>query len=869
MYPIVDRFRPANDEINLDPSPGDFVPENGSDTQETKHHLSVHDFFVSLDSYLDRTAQIKALDPDTLCILTKTGQEWDDQLNELFSLLEFQSPKDAQLFVDTLLQKYIGEQNKDTWGILNDEDFKDISQGDHIFINLLYKTIKNSELGKQLGREKLAGLVSKILDYLISEYRQDQQDQQDQIEYENQWIEDVEQDIPNQDGNFFVFDEEDAERWVTHSEDSPFESLYMLNSVIEDFCPLGDRKTIDRLLELVKEEGVNVSRYVDRACTKIDAEYAVQTILNYLQSDESKNKVRGGDNEEKYVRTDLQRILFRIELGEIGVDEEGVNYWCKRYDLSDLNSTGNVIRRVTGYGDVGVFNRNKKELLGLFRPVSPAEDSADTQTGEPIRADVRELVLSDIFSHPATDKGSIERSKQEAILTQFKEGYYARLIGNFYREVGVYLNNLTFREQAWFLLFLGTASGEDQRRAKKLVKKFGEDGLRSFISLEIDPHSGGDIFEIAESELISKESKKRIFGKYAVLIEHLETVDQDILGFFASQNNIQLSRGEITAEIAKRGKNILVEFAKWISDIKKQEIVHESIDQEKMLLKELSAISTEVSIFASIFKSVYKGKKDIDVEEIRNLDFQVVKNELLDENLKQEMREIALRNYSERGKLRPFAESVVFPSLDKALEHGNNRFVILKKDGRIVSFLRFEDTDDAVYFGSFNANPDAIGSGIGGFVMDKELNAEAKKHPIIANVELNNPVASVYTNKYGFVATRFLENIADTGVHGFDILRDDTKNSEYMRARVYDLDAVITPDMVDKQIGDRRIIVWIQNGQNDGDLVTVCKRLINEESYVLTCIDRSKDKNGQLYFFEKISEEKKGMQHEIQYKEVA
>lgn len=48
---------------------------------------------------------------------------------------------------------------------------------------------------------------------------------------------------------------------------------------------------------------------------------------------------------------------------------------------------------------------------------------------------------------------------------------------------------------------------------------------------------------------------------------------------------------------------------------------------------------------------------------------------------------------------------------------------------------------------------------------------EVSRHEIAANVEIDNPVASMYINELGFAATKFLGNVENTGVNGFEINR--------------------------------------------------------------------------------------------------
>ena len=114
-----------------------------------------------------------------------------------------------------------------------------------------------------------------------------------------------------------------------------------------------------------------------------------------------------------------------------------------------------------------------------------------------------------------------------------------------------------------------------------------------------------------------------------------------------------------------------------------------------------------------------------------------------------------------------------------ALNTENNTFYVLKKDGKIISFNRFETRQEpregepgVVEFASFNTDPDYQNAAIGRAMMHKTLDAQARGNIITAETDPSSPIAQYYVNQTGFIITG-AEEYKGTGIFVLSIERDD------------------------------------------------------------------------------------------------
>ena len=632
--------------------------------------------------------------------------------NEIFGdfhHITFSSREESEAFVSRLFVEYLGEENEEKWSVLSIDTESQVGEGDNFLLTAFMDMLAKDEHARDLlGPEGMQSVFARVLAYAKEKYVRFLHQGHTGSELEaGPWLDEGDQ-----------FEYEDMED-ESISFDRGQEDLVIVNNAIRELAPYGNTETIDLLLDLLKERGPSVSRNMAYAFTAINPQYAAKEILSYLRGKESREKLKA-DQYEGMVREDLQRMLFRLEVGEMGVDEHGVEYLGRKYDLGMYNSAENVVHRITGYGDAAIYHKRQKKMLGvfsLFRETDADQGEHDAEDENIIRAEIRQIVLTDLFSHVAGER-TPEYKEQQAILEKFKDGHYAHLLADFHKEVGVYLNNLSLREQAWFLLFLDTASAKDQDRAKQLVRAYGEDGLRSFIATEIDGAASGDIFQIANSP-VREETKQALFAKYSDVIDHLETVEQDIRRFFATNTAPWLNRGDMTFGIAKRARKLLGDYANKVQSIPDEEQSRASRD----ILRELEKINVSILLFANIIKQMPR-------EEVANLN---LKDIPLIEKV-QDMTGTELANHPELlEKIKTIIRKQFPEGDDIAFEKevvGNNdmRLTISLADGEVLSFFTKKKIGEKMdYLDWFISNPDAEIKGLGEATIKMGFNADLKK----------------------------------------------------------------------------------------------------------------------------------------------
>ena len=240
----------------------------------------------------------------------------------------------------------------------------------------------------------------------------------------------------------------------------------------------------------------NLDIFVD-AFQKFGVENATKYLLDNLKSD------------DVLTRRMSAEILYRLELGKMGVDDKGVEYLGKLYDLGKYNDPDFFVRRLNNSGLMAILAEDGGNIEGVF----PLDLYAD---GDVIRAEIRQLMSQELFL-PRADETQEQRQQREYYLQLFLENYENIFNDGFFEDVGVRLNSLDLHEQGWFLLhYLELSKQENTKeleRLKSFVSEYGEYGLKSFLALEYGG-SGEDIIAFSENDSISKEHKLAIFKNF-------------------------------------------------------------------------------------------------------------------------------------------------------------------------------------------------------------------------------------------------------------------------------------------------------------------------------------------------------------------
>jgi hypothetical protein len=351
---------------------------------------------------------------------------------------------------------------------------------------------------------------------------------------------------------------------------------------------------------------------------------------------------------------------------------------------------------------------------------------------------------------------------------------------NFELGEGVDITELNASSQVQLLRFLTSAPDEIFDQLRDVLgqnREFGKQILQTFLSCGEDHEYGNKIIEIAQT--LGPQSRP-VFEKYAEIVELVS----DIEGFIQGNFSREFDQAEIrsaTQGLLKRGRDILV-MARQIAD-SPEEIAARLQDYNIILLT-----------FSEALKAARRSGATIELEEIKNLVTERVSGTEVSENDRHEILAIAKSNWSkapnpsapEAGIVRSTMQHLL-PEVERGIREGfsksDNEFVIIKIQGKIVAFLRFDKVEGGTYFGSFNVDENARGANLGRMICQKFVDERAHQGRIFAHCSPMQDISSYYiSGEGGFVSRGIDLNSAGTGEVGFDLVRDDNANSKYQFA---------------------------------------------------------------------------------------
>lgn len=407
--------------------------------------------------------------------------------------------------------------------------------------------------------------------------------------------------------------------------DNFFESSYpdavIINRCIEFLAPYGTKKTIDRLLPLISKFGANVTKKMAYTMSSIDAGYAAHKMMSHIGSIESKQRRTSTDpnvsEEENWLCQTYSRLLHRLEFGRIPVSASGVEYLGRMYDLKEHNNEGYHIERLTVDGHVGIFD-DEFELIKYFN----LGDLTDGQTK--IVPEVLDFTYETLF-FATEDETSAERAKREKYLQEFKKHYAEIASDLLFQETGVRLNNLTFREQGWFLIYFNQADETTKERLRSFVASHGENAIRVFLSLEQQGDMADKVLELQEKFGSRTEEFARVLADYASVIDIAHGIQEAIeaslralrLPGVSSQVFLQKLLARATGYLAFAHDQVVSREAKTYADIQRGVVEdHRGLDVQSCREAVISSAVIELANVLSdtqvrqVFDDAYRKVSD-------------------------------------------------------------------------------------------------------------------------------------------------------------------------------------------------------------------------------------------------------------------
>lgn len=381
----------------------------------------------------------------------------------------------------------------------------------------------------------------------------------------------------------------------------------------------------------------------------------VADVLSNQDPDRAASQLLSLIKAEKKSKNSLASILYRLEFDKIGISEEGVRYLERMYDLGEYNNPNYHVSRLTADGEVGIFNE-ELELTKYFQLGDLTSEE------KKIKAKVLDFTYETLFLG-RLDETTEERAKRLGYLEEFKKNYYRIAQDKIFETTGVRLNNLSFREQGWFLIYFNQAPEEEKGRLRDFVADYGENGIKTFLSLESGKEMGKKILELGEK--LDRKLVKRLFESYALLVDTACEKSQQLYrelstAFF----DVNLSEAELYENLMIRAKDVLLEGH--------QEMLGDHFDLTR-IIKNLKKESTFQEVLHSQFIKITEllGREDVDLKNYSKDQGMILRSLEFPEGVSEAF---YLRILNVIGKLKPMPE--LFWRVDRSSEEYNKRLGI-------------------------------------------------------------------------------------------------------------------------------------------------------------------------------------------------
>lgn len=607
---------------------------------------------------------------------------------------------------------------------------------------------------------------------------------------------------------------------------------YTFNPFIE-----ASKEIISKMGESQIEQDINSKTVVDfwdksrnplliktiaEAISKQNPEIATQKLIELI-------------NKETDDSLPLSSLIYRLELGKIGISEEGVNYLGKIYDLENYNNPDYHASRLTNQGEIGIFNEEMK-LIKYF------ELKNLTGKEQKIKAKLLDFTYEKLFRNaPDDDQETI--TKKEEVIKNLTEHYYEITNQQIFKDIGIHLNDLSFKEQGWFLLYLESANEEEKNEIKAFIKTYGETGIKTFLAVEDNQEMGEKIINIGNK--IDAELAQGIFLKYNQIMHAAERADNYIKQILEEKDIDDRLLEDIKNDLIQKATNILLDS--------------EELSDKKFLSTfvwaKLDSYRTDILLTASIYKTLHKEGSDIRPEDLEGVTFEIKNGKEIfqDKETFNEMCRIYINNYADKPKL---AKSLAEGFEEQLKSRGNKtRIYIYKKDGHVMAFNRFDDKfdeqEDAKYFGSFNVQSELQDSSLGSALFQKSLEEETKERKPIKAVCFSFSSATVmYIEKGGFIANQFERLSEDPSSPVIHIEKNENFSPKYSGKTQDEIISEYQENLDKNTENDSASIVQIPISDKN-QIDSTMEEFLNNKKYLLTRYFCDSQRNNVYAVFEK------------------
>ncbi|MEK7649040.1 MAG: GNAT family N-acetyltransferase [Patescibacteria group bacterium] len=326
-------------------------------------------------------------------------------------------------------------------------------------------------------------------------------------------------------------------------------------------------------------------------------------------------------------------------------------------------------------------------------------------------------------------------------------------------DLGISFAEVPITSQIHLLRFLATADTAMFKRLSRCLKSSGElrtDVLRSFMTAAESPATAQTILDVFEKYHNNPEQLTKIFKLLRTITDAASFASNYLRSQYKERDDQEIVRKTIQ-RLLQKTKNVL-------------ESSLEGRDVENS--ESLNNTSTEILLLTLTFRTLRESGLKVPLSEIEGIDMTILRGEELkrfaaaDDNWKR-MEEIYRSRYANTKYPEEFKTALV-EGLRLATEKGETALYVVKHEGEIIAYCRFDTRDDgSLYFGSFVIDERYDNHKLGIALLEESLLKLGVTHRIEADCDPDSPAAKIY-EKLGFVVT---EHYDYKGVPSTHIIR--------------------------------------------------------------------------------------------------
>ena len=201
---------------------------------------------------------------------------------------------------------------------------------------------------------------------------------------------------------------------------------------------------------------------------------------------------------------------------------------------------------------------------------------------------------------------------------------------------------------------------------------------------------------------------------------------------------------------------------------------HDFKDSPEQLLGLVESVRADTQLFLDSCKTL-RQQGSLSLETVQGTALEIVPGNTIGEEDARAMRDIQEKYYASKYPENLMQELRV--GLERALTSPDTRFYLYRKNGEILTFVRFDDlsasNDSGKHMGSFMTNPVYEGGALGQALLEIALKKETTSGPLYAECD---PSLVPFYEKFGFTLLRAYKD--DHGVDTCDIVLDPVAESE-------------------------------------------------------------------------------------------